>query len=87
MPENWNFYNPVNVKFGADSFFQLLEVVNSFDANKIALVTGKSSMKKLGVTKKAEEMLSNKEVFLFDKVKANPTLETVDIGNKLSKMK
>ena len=76
--DKWNFFNPVDVAFGEDSFADFENFASGFENKKILLVTGKSSMEKLGFTGKIKKFFSGNEIEIFNKVEPNPSLKTID---------
>lgn len=82
----FTYYMPVKVFFGEGE----LEKVGSLTrqlGSKALLVTGKKSMKKLGVTDKVIKLLreSSVDVTLFDEVSPNPTDKIVEEGAEVAK--
>jgi len=61
-------FHPTKVIFGFDSLKKLKYELDLFGFEKILLVTGKHSMKKMGITDKVINMLSPLEVFLYDRI-------------------
>ncbi len=83
---DFNFYLPkVNLLFGKGVSGKIAEEVKKLGDNAL-LVTGKSSMEKLGFLKKVTEHLESSgiRVTLFNKITPNPTSELVDEGAKIA---
>lgn len=74
----FNYFLPVNLKFGCDKFQTLGEEASKY-GKKAFVVTGKGSTKRTGVLDKALELLKEAGVFsyVFDKVTPNPITDTV----------
>jgi alcohol dehydrogenase class IV len=84
--ENFDYNMPVKVHFGAGRINTIGRAVS--DIGKRALVvTGKSSMKKLGITDRVISLLcdASVEAALFDQVLPNPADEIVDRGAEVAK--
>jgi len=81
----WSHYNPTKVFFGRGCLDKVKNIVEFFRPKKIMLVTGKKSMKKLGITDKIVNYLENYEVILYDEVKQNPDTAIVKNGIRLLK--
>jgi alcohol dehydrogenase class IV len=80
--ENWNYHLPTKIIFGINSLKKIKEIVDEYSSKKILLVTGRSSMKKLGVTDRIKELLNDYEIVVFDEIEPNPSVETVEKGLK-----
>ena len=81
----FTYYMPVKVFFGVGE----LEKVGSLTrelGDKALLVTGKKSMKKLGITDKVIKLLKDNsvEVAVFEGVPSNPTDKVVDEGAEMA---
>ena len=83
--EIWSYHIPTKVIFGKKSLERITDVVKSFKPNRIMLVTGRKSMKKLGVTDRIIEYLKNRRVIIYNKVKQNPDITTVENGIRFLK--
>ncbi len=79
-------YMPVKVFFGKGELGKVGNLTREL-GSKALLVTGKKSMKKLGVTDKVIELLreSSVDVTLFNKVSPNPTDKIVEEGAEVAK--
>jgi len=75
----WSFTLPTKIIFGADTLKRLKDCVDEIKPKKIFLVTGRSSMEKLGITSKIKSMLDY-EIVVFNQVEPNPSDTTVDKG-------
>jgi phosphonate metabolism-associated iron-containing alcohol dehydrogenase len=73
------------VIFGKKSLEKIADVVESFKSNRIMLVTGRKSMKKLGVTDRIIDYLKNCRVVVYNKVEQNPDVSTVENGIRFLK--
>ncbi len=82
--KNFEFYLPTELIFGQGEFGRLGEVARPY-GQKALLVTGKSSMKKLGFTDMAIKLCRDAgiEVVLYDDVIPNPTTELIDLGAEM----
>lgn len=82
---DYNFYNPTRFFNGYGCLNKLRDLVKDLGGNFL-LVTGKSSMKKLGFTDQVINMLKaeGKRVFLYDNIDPNPTTDMVDNGARLA---
>ncbi|MBN2421666.1 iron-containing alcohol dehydrogenase [Candidatus Woesearchaeota archaeon] len=74
-----NYYLPTRIVFGNNSIERIPELVTEFNPKNIALVTGKTAMRKFGVTDRVIKLLDRYNVVVFDKVEENPCCETVDL--------
>ena len=83
--EIWSYHIPTKVIFGKKSLEGITDVVESFKPNRIMLVTGRKSMKKLGVTDRIIDYLKNCRVIVYNKVKQNPDITTVENGIRFLK--
>ena len=84
----YQFFVPIKFISGYGSIERLGELTEGL-GNNFMLVTGKSSMERLGYTQKVLDMLQSKgkKAVLFDGVEPNPTTDTVDRGTDIVKMK
>ena len=78
--EAWTCHIPTKVIFGKGCLEEITDVVESFMPNTIMLVTGRESMKKLGITDRVINYLKNYQVAIYNKVKQNPSVSTVEDG-------
>ena len=77
--QTWNYLSPTKIVFGQNSFRTLKKIVLSQNvAKNILLVTGRSSMKKLGYVDHINKMLYNWSVYHFDGVAPDPTPEVIE---------
>lgn len=86
MKESKEYHNPVEVMFGNRTLEKIPEIADKYSSNKkVLLVTGRSAMRKQGVTQRIEALLGNNdyEVKTFEKVGSNPTLDLVDEGSEM----
>ncbi|MGQ9632528.1 MAG: iron-containing alcohol dehydrogenase [bacterium] len=74
----WSYQHPTKIVFGSGCFENLRDYVEEFKPRKILLVTGRTAMRKLGVTDRAREYLRGCEIITFDRVEQNPCIQTVD---------
>ena len=80
------FYLPTKIIFGAGSFNQLGAEAREL-GQKTMLVTGRSSMRRTGVLKRAIQDLKSNGVdtLVFDKVVSNPRASTIDEGARMAR--
>jgi phosphonate metabolism-associated iron-containing alcohol dehydrogenase len=83
--EAWSYHIPTKVIFGKGCLEKIADVVESFEPNRIMLVTGRKSMKKLGITDRIIDYLKNYQVVIYNKVKQNPDVSTVENGIRFLK--
>lgn len=83
--ENWSFHIPTKVVFGVGCLERIADFAESFKPHRIMLVTGRKSMKELGVTDRIVGFLKNYQVVVYDKVEQNPTISKVEEGVQLLK--
>ncbi len=81
----WTYYSPTKIVFGVGSFGKIREYSEKFKPKKILIVTGRSAMKRLGLTDRLVSNLKGIETVVFDRVKPNPCCATVDEGVGLAK--
>lgn len=77
---------PTKIAFGQNSIDQVGAEVREF-GDKVLLVTGRSAMKKAGITDKISALLraaGAKDILLYDQVEHDPSIETVDRGTELA---
>lgn len=83
---DFSFYLPkVNLIFGKDVLEQASEEIKKLGNNAL-IVTGKSSMERLGFLDKLKKHLENSNIKapIFNKITPNPSTELVDEGAKLA---
>ena len=82
----FTYYMPVRVFFGKGELEKIGSLTRELGSRAL-LVTGKKSMKKLGITDKVIELLreSSLDVTLFDEVLPNPTDKVVEEGAEVAK--
>lgn len=68
----WHYHNPVDIHFGPG----IIDNLPDFVSGKIILVTTHGTTKR-GLSRKINKLLGTSVVALFDKVKPNPTFETI----------
>lgn len=83
--EVWSYHIPTKVIFGKDCLEKITNIVEPFKPNRIMLVTGRKSMKKLGVTDRIIDYLKNRRVVVYNKVEQNPDVTTVENGIRFLK--
>lgn len=83
--ESWSFHIPTKVVFGVGCLERIADFAESFKPHRIMLVTGRKSMKELGVTDRIVGFLKNYQVVVYDKVEQNPTISKVEEGVQLLK--
>ena len=77
----WEYSVPTKIVFGEDSLNNLRNITRNHNPRKVMLVTGKSSMEKLGITKRLkDEILTDFDVTVWNKVKSNPTTDLIEDG-------
>lgn len=76
---------PVHIHFGIDSIQKISKSVSCFNSEKILLVTGKVSARKYGNLKRLSDILYGQELFVFDEIDVNPTIDIVERGVEFSK--
>jgi len=76
----WSYHIPTKVIFGKDCLEKITDIAESFEPNRIMLVTGTESMKKLGITDRIIDYLENYQVVIYDKVEQEPSVSTVEDG-------
>ena len=82
----FTYYMPVKVFFGKGELEKIGSLTRGL-GKRALLVTGKKSMKKLGITDKVIELLkeSSVDVTVFDEVLPNPTDKVVEEGAEVAK--
>jgi alcohol dehydrogenase len=76
----FNFQNPTRIIFGGGALAQLRKNADGFGPARALLVTGRTAMRKSGVTGKIISELGTERVAVFDQVEPNPSAATVDRG-------
>jgi alcohol dehydrogenase class IV len=76
----FTFYSPKLV-FGRDTFKEVPAEINAF-GNSVLVVTGKTAMRKAGVTSRLETLLTQKDItyYLFERVDPEPDIEIIQEG-------
>lgn len=74
-----SFYNPVNIIWGSGSINNLSDIItdNKLEMNRILVLTGRKSLKQSGALDIIFEHLTEKEIYIFNKIDSNP--EIVDL--------
>ncbi len=80
-----SYYLPTKIIFERGCISRINEVIKSFGVRKLLLVTGKSAMRKSGVTVKISSHLKNYDITIFDEVSPNPDTDTIDKGASLAR--
>lgn len=83
--EAWTYYMPTKVIFGKGCSKKIANTIGPFHPKKIMLVTGTKSMKKLGIADKIVNYLKDYEVVIYNNVRQNPNVNTVEDGIQFSK--
>lgn len=83
--QNFKYYMPVKIFFGEGRLEELGTLTKGL-GEKALLVTGRKSMRKLGITDKVMKLLQESfvKVVLYDEVTPNPTVEVVNEGAKIA---
>ncbi len=73
--QNFYFYNPTKIIFGANTIAQLNDLVP--ENAKILILYGGSSAEKTGTLSEVRHALGNRTIHLFGGIEPNPTYETL----------
>ena len=86
MLGNFSYCNPTKLYFGDESLSYLKDELKKY-GNKVLLVYGGGSIKKIGLYDEVINILkqANKEIFFDSGVMPNPTLEKLYEGIKIAK--
>lgn len=82
--ENFSYYVPTEIYFGEGSIKQLSDAVARY-GDKVLLVYGGGSIKKIGLYKKVKSLLKDVTIHELSGVEPNPRLESVVNGVNLCK--
>lgn len=82
--ENFSYYVPTEIYFGEGSIQQLSDAVARY-GDKVLLVYGGGSIKKIGLYKKVKSLLKDATIHELSGVEPNPRLESVVNGVNLCK--
>lgn len=84
--QEFDFFNPVRLSFGAGRFATLGERAVAHGKHAL-LVTGRSAARKTGLLDRAVGMMKDEgmEVTVFDRAEPNPTDATVDEGGEVAR--
>ncbi|MDQ0359624.1 iron-containing alcohol dehydrogenase [Breznakia pachnodae] len=82
--ENFSYYVPTEIYFGEGSIQQLSDAVARY-GDKVLLVYGGGSIKKIGLYKKVKSLLKDVTIHELSGVEPNPRLESVVNGVNLCK--
>lgn len=75
LDETWKYLSPTKIVFGVHTFESLKKYVLELNIpKKILLVTGLSSMNRFGYIELCRRMLYDKSLYIFDRIKPNPTV-------------
>jgi alcohol dehydrogenase class IV len=77
ISQNWSFQFPTRVIFG-ECLSQITSIVSELGAKRALIITGKTAMKKHGVTARLTELLKPVESEVFDEVEPNPAMLTFE---------
>lgn len=85
--QNFIYNTPTKIFFGRDQERNIGKILKEYQAKKILLHYGKSSIKKTGLLVKIQQLLQqeNLEFFELGGVEPNPKLSLVEEGIKLVK--
>ena len=85
---NFEFILPTKIVFGVGEINRVGKEAEKLGRRPL-LVTGKTSMQRLGILDKVMSLLNKEglEVVLYDKIEPNPRVTTVDEGGELAKSK
>ena len=81
---SFSYHTPVKIFFGEDWLEKLGSLTKELGKNAF-LVTGRKSLRKLGITDRVMKLLEDNlvKVILYDRIFSNPTVEVVDEGQNL----
>lgn len=81
MNESFSYSIPTKIFFGPGQLSRIGEEAKNL-GNRALLVTGKTAMRRLGVTDKVKTYLESNhiQVDIFDQVMPNPTMKVVNEG-------
>jgi phosphonate metabolism-associated iron-containing alcohol dehydrogenase len=71
---------PTKIFFSSDSLGNIKKMVGDFSPRNILLITGKKSMEKSGILGKMKNFLHEFNIFHYNNVEQNPSIETIDKG-------
>lgn len=82
----FNFYMPVEVHFGEGELDEVGKIIKDL-SRKAFLVTGRTSMRKLGITDRVVKLLKDNsvDVVLYNNISPNPTVKMVDEGARIAR--
>lgn len=85
--ENFIYYTPTKVYFGKKEEEKIADILKEFNAKKVLIHYGKSSVIKSGLLEKIKNILNNSNInyFLLGGVEPNPKLELVKKGIEIVK--
>ena len=75
--EKFEFISPTKLYFGKDCYYNIAEVLDSYNYKNIAFIYGKSSIKKIGLYDKVKELLAKYNVYEIEGVEPNPKLSLI----------
>ncbi|MBU1012405.1 MAG: iron-containing alcohol dehydrogenase [Bacteroidetes bacterium] len=82
--QNFSFHIPTKIIFGTGNISMLpLEIPDS--TTSILIVTDQNLHRNTGIINHIRMLLSNYNVFVFDQIEENPSIESVDIGADFAK--
>jgi len=69
---DWNYYNPVEIHFGAG----IIDNLSNFVSDNAVLVTSPGTSRR-GISEKIRKLIGDSLIALYDKVEPNPTFKTI----------
>lgn len=82
--QNFSFHIPTKIIFGTGAISKLpLEIPDS--TSSILIVTDQNLHQNTGIINNIKNLLSDYQVFVFDQIEENPSIESVDIGVDFAK--
>ncbi len=83
MKKQFSFHSPVLTYVNSDFDQTILDLVKN--KNKIAIISGRTSINKTGFKNKIENLLKEKDIIFFSDIEENPSINTVLKGGKIIK--
>jgi phosphonate metabolism-associated iron-containing alcohol dehydrogenase len=68
------FWNPVRITFGPGSLEKLPDLFASIPGRRVVLITGRAIIRELGILGRVQELLSDRELFIYEGVEPNPQI-------------
>ncbi|MGE4319479.1 MAG: iron-containing alcohol dehydrogenase family protein [Deferribacterales bacterium] len=81
--QQFSFHSPVHAYFGFNAIDNLHALLKPY--SRVCVVSGEKSIEATGFKKYLEEYFRNKEIFYFNRIEENPSINTILKGGKFAR--